>query len=94
MTNKHYSITLDSYNEAAALQQLLEALNDALDANNERFERNADSAYYEQFTVTVGGVQTAFVLGGPQTQALCEFIQHIADENFYAVDFDNSTVTD
>lgn len=94
MTNKYYSILLDSYKESEALQQLLRAVNDALDAENKRFERDAQYAGCEQFTITVGGVQTAFVLGGPQTQALCEFIQSIAAENFYAVDFDNDTVTE
>ena len=92
--NKNYSTHLNSYSEAAALQQLLQAANAALDAENQRIEADSDDAYREQFTITIAGVQTAFILGGPQYQALTEFIQSIAAENFYAVDFDNATVKD
>lgn len=93
MTNKHYNAGLNSYNEAEALQQLLRAANDTLDAEVERLDTNADDALIDQFTITIGGVQTAFFLGGPQIEALYRFIKHIADENFYDVDIDNGTVT-
>lgn len=92
MTNKNYSVHLNGYNEAAALQRLLDAANSALDEQEKRL--TAGDYTLEQFTITVGGVQTAFLLGGPQYTALCEFIQHIADENFYEVDFKEATVSE
>ena len=91
MQVKNYT-TRHQYNEAEALQQLLAAVNNALDAQNKRFEQQPDDYIDEEFTITVNGIQTAFILGGPQSQALFEFIQHIADENFYAVDFNNAIV--
>lgn len=92
MTNKNYDIN-NQYNEAEALQQLLRAVHHGLDVANERFESDESSgSMFEQFHITVAGVQTAFVLGGPQVDALLAFIEHIAHENFYSVDFDKLTV--
>lgn len=92
--NKNYSTHLSSYSEAAALQQLMQAAADAIDAENQRFEADSNNIVFEEFTITVAGVQTAFILGGVQYQALVEFVKSIADENFYAVDFDKQTVED
>lgn len=97
MQNKNYDIHLQSYDEASALQQLLRATITATTLQAERFENADDDTYGlddEQFTITIAGVQTAFMLGGPQTQALFEFIESISAENFYAVDFDTQTVKD
>lgn len=93
-TNKNYTTHLNCYSEAAALQQLLQAANAALEAENQRFNADSDDVCCDEFTITIAGVQTAFILGGPQYQALTEFIQSIAAENFYAVDFDKATVTE
>ena len=92
MTNKQYNTNLNSYNESEALQQLLRTTFDALNAETERIEADASDAWQEQFTITVGGVQTAFILGGPQVEALVAFIQHIAGENLYSVDIDKRIV--
>ena len=94
MTNNNYNVSTLSYKESEALQQLLTAANDALVRDNERFEQRAADAGSESFTITVNGVQTAFILGGPQFDAICNFIQTIADENGYAVDYNNGTVTE
>ena len=92
MTNKNYCTNLPGYNEAEALQQLLQAASSALDKQCKSFEAGIDSD--EEFTITVNGVQTAFYLGGPQFDALIKFIKSIAAENFYSVDVDKHTVVE
>lgn len=88
--NNQYSTHLDSYKESKALQQLLEAASAALENQNRAFD--SDNDYIDEFTITINGVQTAFMLGGPQFDALLDFVSHISNENFYAVDFDKNTV--
>ena len=81
------------YSEAAALQQLLESLDKALEVMNSDFEQSNDYDYLnEQITITIGGISTAFLLGGPQAQAIYVFVQHIAEENGYSVDVRKNTV--
>jgi hypothetical protein len=92
MTNNQYNVALKSYNEASALDQLYKAANAAVDHQLDRFENN-DFAL-DQFTITIGGIQTAFIFGSPQYDALVSFIEHIAAENGYAVDYDNCAVTE
>lgn len=83
-------VSLKDYNEANALQKLLQAMNDQLEVANEQFHINNNSS----FSITIGGVSIAFILGGPQVQALCEFITAVSDENGYTVDFLKSTVVE
>lgn len=90
--NKNYTTHLNSYDEAAALQQLLQAANAMLEAENQRFDADSDDVCCDEFTITVAGIQTAFIAGAPQYEALMQFIQHIAAENMYDVDFDKQTV--
>lgn len=92
MTNKNYRTTLPSYNEPEALNQLLKAAEAAIEKQNSSFD--TDDEFYDEFTITINGVQTAFYLGGPQFDALLAFVDHIAGENFYAVDFNKMTVTE
>ena len=80
-----------NYKESAALQVLLEALSAALEDSNDYFDET-DEWLDPDITITVGGISTAFYLGGPQTQAICMFIESIAEENGYEVDFKNNTV--
>ena len=91
MTNKNYKTTLPSYNEPEALDQLLKAAEAAIERQNDAFD-TADE-YNDEFTITINGTQTAFYLGGPQFDALLAFVDHIAAENLYAVDFNKMTVT-
>lgn len=102
MTNNQFNTQLTSYNEANALQQLLKAANQTFDEMNRQYEAAEAAEDFSrsealvsdfQFTITVGGIQTAFILGCPQFEALLAFINHIAGENLYSVDIDNSTVT-
>ena len=86
------STYLPNYSESAALQDLLRCVNTALDEQNYRFELDSQNAVDEQFTITVGGRSIAFYLGGPQSEALFRFVEHIANENLYEVDFDKLTV--
>lgn len=80
------------YDEQEALQQLKNAAEIALNRSNEEYEQNDDSDYhYEQLTIIVNGKSFAFILGGPQFQALINFVNHIADENLYVI---NDEVTD
>jgi hypothetical protein len=80
------SIYHPQYNEQEALQQLKNAAEIALNRSNEEYEQSDDSDYhYEQLTITVDGKSFALVLGGPQFQALINFIDHIAYENMYVI---------
>lgn len=103
MSNNQFNTQLTSYNEAEALQQLLRAVKQSSEEMNRQYEAADEAEDFGksealvcdfQFTITVGGTQTAFMLGGPQQEALYKFIQHIAAENFYSVDISNSTVTE
>jgi len=82
-----------NYRESAALQTLLEALSAALEDSNNHFDETGDWLD-PTITITVGGISTAFYLGGPQAQAICKFVESIAEENGYDVDFKNDTVTE
>lgn len=83
------------YSEAAALEQMLRAADETLAEMNDGYEKTNDDIYLDvQFTISVGGISTAFLLGGPQMQALCNFVQSIADENGYSVDFETMTVSE
>lgn len=90
--NKHYRTGLSTYNEAEALQQLMQTINTAL--SDERFKQSEDDVMSDEILITIGGTQTAFYLGGPQVDGLMAFIDHIANENGYEVDFKNSTVVE
>lgn len=96
MTNKNYDIDLETYSESAALQQLLQAAYAAADEEMKLFDDACagKDVPFGQFTITIGGVQTAFLLGGAQIEALAAFIDYLAKENGYAVDFNKATVTD
>ena len=97
MQNKLYSTKLSTYNEAEALQQLLQQTCKAADIQADANDRElADKECNDwtalEFTITVNGVQTAFALGGPQIDAIAAFVDHIANENLYDVDFKEATV--
>lgn len=79
------------YNEAAALQETLQAANDAL---KEVYVDSAKNDRYlsAQITIVVGGQSNAFILGGPQYQALCDFATCLAEENGYEIDFNTGCV--
>lgn len=91
MKNELYDVNLPSYNEANALRQLLVSIVRAAATDIELKESNEQ---YDggQIIITIGGIQTAFYLGGPQIDGLYAFAQQIADENFYSVDTANCTV--
>lgn len=90
--NKQYESTyLPNYSEPMALQTLLVALNVAMGGDIERMEHEQNYTG-DQFVIIVGGKAIAFILGAPQVEGLYKFVQSIADENFYAVDFHRSEV--
>lgn len=80
-----------NYKEADALQQLLLAADAACEDCVERMTQHKD--FTGQFTININGQSIAFYLGGPQIDALYAFIDHVAAENFYEVDFTARTVT-
>lgn len=86
-----YSTHLNGYSESAALQFLLRAAHNALEADLDRNEKNNDFTI-DQFTISVGGVTCAFLLGGPQVEALYRFAEHICAENLYSIDLNSLTV--
>jgi hypothetical protein len=82
-SEENIQIEHDEYTE---LTRLAESISSALEASNDRMERyfEDDTEYTEDlFTIIVGGRIHRFLLGGPQTEALYRFIQHICDENLY-----------
>ena len=84
-TNKFCNVTFPEYSEEEAIIALAENLNIAVIAENERFEEadNMLDQNYDQITITVNGIAHGFYLGGPQQQALVNFIEHICSENGY-----------
>lgn len=92
MTNNQYNVALKSYNQVAALEQLLKTAHAAVDNFLDRMDDDERECY--QFTIIIDGVQTAFRFGGISYDALLSFIGHIAHECGYSVDYDNETVTE
>lgn len=90
MNNTNYNVNNPQYNEAAALQQLLVTAHNMLEDADKALEAGDD--HWCQFTITINGVQTAFLAGAPQFEALIAFVNHIAGENLYEVDTENKTV--
>ena len=88
--NNQYRTSLSTYKESEALQQLVRTVNNAL--TNERFQQFEHDVMTDEILITVNGVQTAFYLGGPQMDGLFAFVDYIANENGYAVNFDEGTV--
>lgn len=92
--NPQCPTTSGTYNEAAALQQLLVATKATISHQSELLEAEKfDEADNISFTITIGGVQTEFFLLAPQAQALFNFIDSLASENDFTVDYRNNTVT-
>lgn len=80
------------YDEAAALQHLMRTIEAACDDSLERMQQHED--FTGQFTINILGQSIAFYLGGPQTDALYAFIEHIAAENFHEINYTECSVTD
>lgn len=74
------------YPEHAECDKLLKATNNALDIF---CEHGIDS----EIIIIINDTVAHFGLGGPQAEAIYAFINHLAAENFHAVDIENSTVT-
>lgn len=85
-----YNCTHDDYSECLALQDLLQATWHELDVCTKRVDTGKVEHGY--FTISICGKSIAFSLGGPQAEALFEFIKHISAENAYEVDIDKQTV--
>lgn len=71
--------------EAAELDRLLKALHTRAIAD---CNEGTDSS----FEIHINNEVITLTLGGPQIEGLCKLINHIADENFYLVDYKNNEV--
>ena len=74
------------YDEEQQLKLLAESIESALEAENDKFEQTVDDdSEFDQgyFSIIIDGRIHRFMIGGPQTEALYRFIQHICDENLY-----------
>ena len=86
------STYLPNYSESAALTDLLRCINSEAEEQNYRLEFDETADVYSQFTITVAGRSIAFLAGGPQIEALYKFVEHIAEENLYNVDYEKMIV--
>lgn len=68
------------YNEEYALNTLIKNIDIAVARQNAAFD-NHTFKEYDQIIIEVNGVKHAFLLGGPQINALYSFINQVADEN-------------
>lgn len=83
------------YSEAHALQMLLRMASYAADESTEltNFD-DGETVSYEHFTINIAGHSIDFLAGGPQLEALCKFVDSIAAENGYLVNFNKCRVID
>ena len=71
--------------EAKELERLLKAMHEQ---SLDDCAQGIDSS----FEIHIGGEIVTLTLGGPQIEGLLKLIEHIADENFYLVDYNNMEV--
>ena len=95
MQNKNYSGYLDSYDEAEALQQLVQSFISWQSRVDGLYAKGKyDEADNLEFSIIIAGIQTSFCHGGPTVQALTLFITSLASELCLSVDFNNGIVTE
>lgn len=93
MSLKNSNIQHPEYSEPAALQELLLAANEAVEEANDKADIDRDYLN-TSFNIDIGGRSIAILLGGPQYQALINFVESIAAENGYLVNPVDGTVTE
>lgn len=95
MTNSTDRINHPDYHEREALQRLLQAANDSLAEMIDQYEATDNYDYMDgSFTICINGQSIAFLHGGVQHQALMTFIESIAQENGYGIDYERNLVTE
>lgn len=72
-------------NEAHELDRLLKAI-------CKRAEEDCENDELSHFEIHIGKEVITLTFGGPQIEGLLKLIEHIADENFYLVDYNNNVV--
>lgn len=85
-----HNANLPGYSEPDALQRLLVHIDRALVNDINRTDKGDYTI--DQFTISINGVSCAFLVGGPQVEALYAFIQRICEENLYVLDIKNCKV--
>lgn len=78
------------YREHLALQALIRAADFAFDDVSDMLETVPH--YSDTITITVGGTAVQFYLGPSQYEALHTFVDHLARDHLYTVNYDNLTV--
>lgn len=71
--------------EANELDRLLKAVKSNL-------ESDLENDIYSRFEIHINNEVITLSLGAPQAEGLYRLIEHIADENFYLVDYNNHEV--
>lgn len=83
------------YSEAYALQMLLRMADYACDETTALMEDNTgEDVIIEHFTINIAGHSIDFRAGAVQCNALCKFVDSIAAENGYEVNFKKNRVID
>lgn len=83
------------YSEAYALQMLLRMASHAADESAELINfDDGEIIGCEHFTINIAGHSIDFQAGGPQLEALCMFVDRIASENLYHVNFKKNRVVE
>lgn len=83
LTATFYRVPHEYYKESTMLQSMLRAADVAAEKQLKRLE--AGDFNFDKFNITVDDYSAAFLLGGPQLDALYKFAHHIAYENGYEI---------
>jgi len=74
------------YTEEATIVDLHNTALKTAEEMDSNFDKTSDYAYMEEtISIIIGGKCFEFILGGPQMQALNDFIDTIAEENGYDI---------
>ena len=90
-----YEKRLNIMNEAKELTRLMKAITKQANLDNEAYEQNQTGDFdVSDIIIIIGDEAIRLCLGCPQMTGLHKLIEHIADENFYNVDYVKDEVTE
>lgn len=82
-------------NEANELTRLMKAITKQANLDNDAYEQNPTGDFdVSDVIIIIGDEAIRICLGGPQMAGLHKLIEHIAEENFYNVDYVKDEVTE
>ena len=82
------------YSEAYALQMLLREARLACEESDGLIHDDSEVIDDEHFTICIGGKCIDFICYAPQYQALCKFVDSLANEQGYSVNHKHTRVVD